>query len=82
MGCKNLHVEREEPCYSLALVICVRYTPSYSFRGVAQVVARVVWDHEAQSSNLCTPTTQIPYISRLSEIYKGLFIFLKTTENR
>ncbi len=26
------------------------------YRGVAQLVARVVWDHEAQSSKLCTPT--------------------------
>ena len=26
------------------------------YPGVAQLVARVIWDHEAQSSNLCTRT--------------------------
>lgn len=27
-------------------------------RGVAKLVSRVVWDHEAQSSSLCTPTSE------------------------
>ena len=27
-----------------------------SFRGVAQLVARVVWDHQAAGSNPVTPT--------------------------
>ena len=35
----------------------VRYrTLTVLFPGVAQLVARVIWDHEAQSSNLCTRT--------------------------
>ncbi len=28
-----------------------------SFRGVAQLVARVVWDHQAAGSNPVTPTS-------------------------
>ena len=28
-GCKNLHAAREEPCYSLTLVICMRHTPKH-----------------------------------------------------
>ena len=38
-----------------------------NYRGVAQLAARVVWDHEAGSSSLPTPTTKGSY----SNTYTG-----------
>lgn len=46
------------------------YKPLYirARRGVAQMVARVVRDHEAASSNLVTPTITFGSINRLGLI--------------
>ena len=41
------------------------------YPGVAQLVARLVWDQEAQSSNLCT-RTKTPLKSMISE---GFFVY-------
>lgn len=38
-----------------------------NYRGMAQLAARVVWDHEAGSSSLPTPTTKGSY----SNTYTG-----------
>ena len=46
-----------------------------NYRGVAQLVARVVWDHEAQSSKLCTPTNKTPCISTVSAVGTRSFLF-------
>ena len=40
-------------------------------RGVAQMVARMVRDHEAASSSLATPTKKNPVISMVT----GFFVF-------
>ena len=45
-----------------------------SYPGVAQLVARMVRDHEAASSSLATPTIKKPEISMVS----GFFLFLET----
>ena len=45
------------------------------YRGVAQLVARVVWDHEAQSSKLCTPTNS----ERVFDAF-GFFYMQKTLQ--
>ena len=37
---------------------------SYLFPGVAQLVARVVWDHQAAGSNPVTRTTKVRKINR------------------
>ncbi len=33
-------------------------------------VARMVWDHEAQSSNLCTPTKEKPLLSMTKVVFQ------------
>ena len=40
-----------------------------SFRGVAQLVARVVWDHQAAGSNPVTPTTSPQAAYRLRRLF-------------
>ena len=42
------------------------------FRGVAQLVARLLWEQEAASSSLATPTTEIATIRRRKwRLYRG-----------
>ena len=44
-------------------------TKILSFRGVAQLVARVVWDHQAAGSNPVTPTTSPQAAYRLRRLF-------------
>ena len=40
--------------------IIISKSTNWSHRGVAQLVAHVVWDHGAGSSSLFTPTSDVP----------------------
>ena len=46
-------------CFVLLLIQSSNHiarTKKLNFRGVAQLVARLLWEQEVQSSSLCTPT--------------------------
>ena len=51
--------------------VCVIIIMKKLHRGVAQMVARMVRDHEAASSSLATPTKKNPVISMVT----GFFVF-------
>ena len=52
-----------------------RYTIKVSFRGVAQLVARLLWEQEAASSSLATPTTRKATMNRLeTRFYRGFSV--------
>ena len=41
------------------------------FRGVAQLVERVVWDHEVARSIRVTPTIFLQFLQKVERIYKN-----------
>ena len=46
------------------------YYPNIIFRGVAQLIERVVWDHEAAGLSPVTPTTRLGFCRHSTRVLK------------
>lgn len=75
---KNAHKQREREVAHFRIDERRKkeYTMIVFFRGVAQLVARLLWEQEAASSSLATPTTRKATMNRLQmRFYRGFLCF-------
>ena len=53
---KKSEQKQKKPLTKFMIYTIINKSANWSLRGVAQLVAHVVWDHGAGSSSLFTPT--------------------------